>query len=336
MCSLLLVLLPAAAVPAQKAREDAPRYAQRNDVRAFAADVAIRRGLERSWVLDQLAQARLRTASQKLMMPAPAGQAKNWAAYRDRFIEPRRILAGTEFWRDHADALARAEARWGVPAEVIVGVIGVETFYGRITGNFRVIDALATLAFDFPRGRSDRSEFFRAELEEFLVFASREGLAPTSVQGSFAGAVGWPQFMPGSINRWAVDFDGDGRIDLVNSPVDAIGSVANFLAEHGWQAGLQVLYAVTPPADAAARALLLAPDILPSFSAEQLARQGAVLADGGREHTGLLALVMVENGAGAPSYFAGTQNFYVITRYNRSSYYALAVIELGRAIQRSR
>lgn len=334
--TLLLSLLLAVATPGQAARDDTPRYAQRADVRAFAQDVAARRGLDADWVLEALAQARLRSAAQKLMMPAPAGQAKNWFAYRDRFIEPRRILAGVEFWRLHADALERAEARWGVPAQVIVGIIGVETFFGRVMGNFRVLDALTTLAFDFPGGRSDRSAFFREELEEFLVYAKREGLAPTSLTGSFAGAIGWPQFMPGSINRHAVDFDGDGHIDLLNNPVDAIGSVAHFLAQHGWQRDQPVAYPATPPADAARRATLLAPDIVPSFSAAQFEQQGAALPEGARAHAGPLALVMVENGGAAPSYFAGTQNFYVLTRYNRSSYYALAVLQLGEAVQRSR
>ena len=203
-------------------------------------------------------------------------------------------------------------------------------------GNYRVLDALATLGFDFPSGRSDRSAFFRSELEEFLAFAQREGRDTGSLRGSFAGAVGLPQFMPGSINRWAVDFDGDGRIDLLGSAADTIGSIANYLAAFGWQRGMPTHYAVAVPVDLGDRAVLLAPDIVPSFSAAQFAERGAVLPGPAQAHDGPLALVMVENGAAAPSYVAGTQNFYTVTRYNRSSYYALAVITLGKAVRQAR
>jgi membrane-bound lytic murein transglycosylase B len=310
-------------------------YAARAEVRTFAAEVAARRQWDAAWVLAQIGHAELKPAAQKLMLPPPAGQPKNWAAYRDRFVEPRRILAGIDFWKANADALARAEARFGVAPEVIVGIIGVESFYGRVLGNFRVLDVLVTLAFDFPAGRSDRSAFFREELEEFLLLARREGLPTTAPRGSFAGAIGLPQFMPGSVNRHALDFDGDGHVDLQGSAADAIGSVAQFLANHGWQRGLPTHHAVTPPPADAARAALLVPDIVPSFSAAQLEQAGAVLTDSGRAQTGLLALVSVDNGNEAPSYFAGTPNFYALTRYNRSSYYALAVIHLGEAVKRS-
>jgi membrane-bound lytic murein transglycosylase B len=270
------------------------------------------------------------------MMPPPAGSAKNWAAYRERFVEPQRVAAGLRFWNEQAEWLGRAQARWGVPAEIVVGIVGVETFYGRIVGNFRVLDVLATLAFDFPAGRSDRSAFFRGELEAFLMMCRREGLAPAAPRGSYAGAMGLPQFMPSSINRYAVDFDGDGRIDLAGSAADAIGSVANFLAAHGWLTGQPITYGVAVPVDASARATLLQPDIVPSFSAARMAELGAALDDDGREHDGPLALVELQNGAAAPSYVAGTQNFYTLTRYNWSSYYAMAVIALGEAVRRQR
>jgi membrane-bound lytic murein transglycosylase B len=156
------------------------------------------------------------------------------------------------------------------------------------------------------------------------------------VRGSYAGAIGLPQFMPGSINRWAVDFDGDGRIDLLGSAADTIGSIANYLAGFGWQRGLPTHYEVTVPLDDADRSALLAPDIVPSFSAAQFAERKAVLSEPARAHEGLLALVMVENGDAAPSYVAGTRNFYVVTRYNWSSYYALAVITLGEAVRQAR
>jgi membrane-bound lytic murein transglycosylase B len=246
-----------------------PVYGDSAEVQAFAAEVAERRQLPREWIALQLGQARRLETVRKLVMPPPAGTAKNWAAYRARFIEPQRIQAGVAFWRDNEQWLQRAEARWGVPPAIVVAIVGVETFYGRVTGNFRTLDALATLAFSFPPGRKDRSAFFRGELEEFFVLCAREGSDPQAVKGSFAGALGLPQFMPGSLNRHAVDLDGDGHIDLLNSPADVVGSVANYLATFGWQRGLATHFGVSVPVDASDRAALLAPDILPSFSAAQ-------------------------------------------------------------------
>ncbi|MFO0443404.1 MAG: lytic murein transglycosylase B, partial [Betaproteobacteria bacterium] len=315
----------------------AKAYGTRDDVRAFAQELATARGLDADWALQQLAQARRIDSVQKLMMP-PTTEAgtpapKDWGAYRDRFVEPRRITAGAAFWQVNAEALGRAEARFGVPVEVIVGVAGVETFYGRLNGAFRVIDALATLAFDFPEGRSDRSAFFRSELAEFLVLCQREGLDPQTAKGSFAGAMGMAQFMPGSINRFAVDMDGDGHVDLLRQPADVVGSVARYLAEHGWQRGMPTHFGVAVPVDTADRAALLAPDILPTFSAEQLLARGAALPDEARAHTGPMALVELQNGIAAPSYVLGTANFWAITRYNWSSYYAMAVIDLATALR---
>jgi membrane-bound lytic murein transglycosylase B len=311
-------------------------YADRDDVMAFAAAVAARRRLDPGWVRGQIAQARRQPAVERAIMPPPPGMPRNWSAYRDRFVEPRRIAAGAEFWERHAAVLDVAEARWGVPPEIVVGIVGVETFYGRHLGTFRVIDALTTLGFDFPAGRSDRSDYFRGEIEEFLVLCDRERLDPQQVRGSFAGAIGWPQFMPGSINRWGLDFDDDGRVDLLGNPVDAIGSIAYYLADHGWERGLPTHYAIDPPADAADRAALLAPDIVPSFTAGQMSRLGARLDAAGARHDGLLALVLLEDGTAPPLHVAGTRNFWVVTRYNRSSFYALAVITLGDAVRRAR
>ncbi|MBL8352056.1 MAG: lytic murein transglycosylase B [Burkholderiaceae bacterium] len=311
---------------------DIVTYGRREDALALADRLAAQQGLDPAWAREQLAQARYQPAVVRLIMPPPAGTAKNWAAYRARFIEPERVRAGVAFWAANESWLAAAEQRWGVPASLVVGIIGVETFYGRHTGSFRVLDALATLSLDFPKGRKDRSEFFSDELGQFLKLAHSEQLPTTSVKGSFAGAIGLGQFMPGSINRYAVDFDGNGHIDMAGSPADVIGSVARYLAEHGWQRGLATHFAVKPPVDTTDRATLLAPDILPSFSAAQMAERGAELDAGGAAHEGPLALVELQNGDAAPSYIAGTQNFYTVTRYNWSSYYALAVIELGQAV----
>lgn len=337
---------PAAKQPPKKAKQPANRaddapdvvtYGRREDVMAFADDLAQRHRLDAGWVREQLAQARYLPSVARLIMPPPAGTAKSWVAYRARFIEPTRINAGLRFWQQHEAALARAEAEYGVPAQIVVGIIGVETLYGRMTGNFRVLDALATLAFDFPSGRKDRTPFFRGELEELLRWcAGGAGCDPQTVRGSYAGAIGLPQFMPGSINRHAVDFDGDGRIDLQGSPVDAIGSVAHYLANFGWQRGMPTHYEVAVPADTTQRATLLAPDITPSFTPAQMADLGALLSQDAQRHDGLLALVELQNGEAAPSYVAGTANFYAVTRYNWSSYYAMAVIDLGAAVNAAR
>jgi membrane-bound lytic murein transglycosylase B len=307
-------------------------YGRREDAMAFAAEVAAAHGLDRAWVEATLAGARYLPSVARLVMPPPAGTAKDWAAYRARFVEPQRISAGLAFWTEHEAWLAEAERRYGVPAEIIVGLIGVETYYGRLTGRFRVLDALATLSFDFPAGRKDRSAYFRSELAHLLVLAQRLGVEPGSIEGSYAGAMGLGQFMPGSILQYGTDFDADGRVDLVGSPADVIGSVGFYLASFGWKPGQSTHFAVQPPVDTASRATLLVPDILPTFTPAQMEEAGAVLDREGRGHDGPLALVELQNGAAAPTHVAGTQNFYVLTRYNWSAYYALAVIELGRAI----
>jgi len=311
----------------------AASYAGHEGATAFAAEVAARRELPLRWLLGRLDQARRSDAVRRLVMPPPAGTAKNWRAYRERFVERQRIAAGIAFWRAHERWLGDAEARFGVPPEVVLGIVGVETFYGRVMGSFRVIDTLATLAFDFPTGRRDRSGFFRSELEEFFVWCARDGTDPVSVLGSYAGAMGLPQFMPSSLNRFAIDLDGDGRVDLTGSGADAVGSVARYLAEFGWKAGMPTHFAATPPAAAEDLALLREKDILPTFSAAQMRERGVGLDEEAQAHAGPLAFVELENGGAPPSHFAGTANFYAITRYNWSSYYAMTVIELARSLK---
>jgi membrane-bound lytic murein transglycosylase B len=338
LCLLMCVGSVASAQTANGKAAEPPAYGARDDVMRFADELAARHGaLDARWLRERLQRARFIGSVQKLIMPPPTvnGKAtvKDWAAYRARFVERDRIAAGAAFWRANESWLQRAEERWGVPAPVIVGVIGVETYYGRLTGTYRVVDALATLAFDFPTGRRDRTPFFRSELEQFLLWCARERCDTSQVQGSFAGAMGLPQFMPSSLATWAVDFDGDSRIDLGGSAADAIGSVARYLNYFGWQRGQPTHFDVRPPDDEANRALLLGPDILPLFSAEEFIERGATLTAEGRAHEGPLALVELFNGeAAAPSHIAGTRNFWAVTRYNWSSYYALAVIELGNAV----
>ena len=285
---------------------DLVTYGGRADVMAFADALAERRGLDPAWVRAALEQSRFVPNVARFIMPPPAGTAKNWVAYRARFVEPMRIRAGVAFWRANEKWLAMAEELYGVPPEIVVGIVGVESIYGRQMGTFRVIDALATLAFDFPAGRKDRSEFFRDELENWFVLCKSEGVDPLSWKGSYAGAIGMAQFMPSSFNKYAVDFDGDGRVNLHESAADVIGSVAHYLAEFGWKRGLPTHFDVEPPVDTSARSVLLAPDILPTFAPAEMIEKGAVLDEAARSAETVLALVELQNGPAAPSYVAGT------------------------------
>jgi membrane-bound lytic murein transglycosylase B len=303
----------------------------------WVQDAAQRLQLDPIWVQNTLAQAQRLPSVERLVLPPSSPTAKNWAAYRARFIEPIRIQAGVRFWQNNRNALERAEREYGVPASVIVGIIGVETLYGQNTGNFRILDALATLAFHFPSAHpraAARQAFFQSELEQFLLLTSRSGADPLSIRGSYAGAMGLPQFMPSSWAKFAVDFDGDGRIDLFGSPTDAIGSVANYFKAFGWRPGMPTHYPVTLTPGQSDMDSLLAPDILPTFSVASFVGQGAALSGAALQHPGPLALIELLNGPDAPSYVAGTENFYVITRYNWSSYYAMAVIDLAEALAR--
>jgi membrane-bound lytic murein transglycosylase B len=303
----------------------------------WSSQAAERLQLDPQWVQKHLGQARRLPSVERLVLPPSSPAAKNWAAYRARFIEPQRIQAGLRFWQTHRSTLERAEREFGVPASVVVAIIGVETFYGQYTGNFRVIDALATLAFHFPTAHpraAARESFFKGELEQFLVLTSRSGADPMSIRGSYAGAMGLPQFMPSSWARHAVDFDGNGRIDLFGSPTDAIGSVANYFKAFDWRPGMPTHYPVTITPGQTDMDSLMAPDILPTFSVANFVSKGASMSGTALQHTGPLALIELRNGTDAPSYVAGTENFYAITRYNWSSYYAMAVIDLAEAVAR--
>ncbi len=321
--------------PGRAAVSQGPLYATRPDVMQFADDVASRRDLDADWVRDAIGHSRYNATVVRLMQPPARTFVKNWRVYRSRFIDPIRIEAGVRFWRANQATLERAAQEYGVPADIIVGIIGVETIYGRDTGNFRVMDALTTLAFDFPASHpraQERSAFFKGELEQFLTLQSRRGADPFEALGSFAGAMGLPQFMPSSWVKYAVDFDGDGTINLWDSPSDAIGSVASYFRAFNWQPGMPTHYPVRFDASRLDMDALMAPDILPTFSVESFTAKGAVLEGAALQHTGPLALVELLNGPDAPQYVAGTENFYAITRYNWSSYYAMAVIELGREV----
>jgi membrane-bound lytic murein transglycosylase B len=248
-----------------------------------------------------------------------------------------RIKAGAAFWASHEQTLARAEAQYGVPAEIIVGIIGVETMYGRMPGKIRVMDALTTLAFAYPEtaNRQARMQYFRSELEQTLLYARENKIDPFSLSGSFAGAIGWPQFMPGSIRKYAVDFDGDGKIDLRQSPTDAIGSVASFLSQHGWKNGLPLIF----PAHAALSEShrwrsMLGLSLDAKFMLHEFDNAGVYTENA--PSTILYGLVDLQDGDKPDLYWLGTENFFAITKYNRSFFYAMSVIELGNAVKQQR
>lgn len=320
----LAAVLLACALPPSIAGADAP-YAERDEVRRFIAEMAEKHGFLPQELRTLFSKARFQPEVIKAITPAIEPRARSWQAYRALFLTPQRIQAGVEFRERHREALARATERYGVPEEIIVAIIGVETVYGRNTGSYRVIDALTTLAFDYR----PRAEYFRGELEHFLLYARDAGIDTLGLKGSFAGAIGIPQFMPGSYRRYAVDLDGDGRQDLSGSFADAIGSVANFLKAHGWETGQPVAFAAR--VDGAQYRKLIAAGIKPAYRYGDLAQFG-VSAGGVASADALCALIELETPGEANAYLVGLANFYVLTRYNRSSLYAAAVLDLAQAV----
>jgi len=306
----------------------APGYADRPEVRAFVREMTERHGFVPRELEFLFSRARRQDAVLQAIEPQPPGE-RSWQAYRDNFVSPRRIEAGLAFWRAHARSLARARRDYGVPEEVIVAILGVETFYGRNQGRWRVVDALTTLAFDYP----PRAEFFRGELENFLLFAREGGFEVFSLYGSYAGAIGIPQFMPGSYLRYAVDFDGDGRADLRASAADAIGSVANFLQRHGWKPGEPAEVEAQVTGDAFRR--YADGGMEPRFAVGELLQAG-VRPAGALPPETHAALIELETPQQPSAYRLGLQNFYVLTRYNRSAFYAAAVSDLARELRARR
>ncbi|MCL2830284.1 MAG: lytic murein transglycosylase B [Betaproteobacteria bacterium] len=270
------------------------------------------------------------TVLQAILPPAVRGD-HSWKAYRARFLNPRRIQGGVLFWRRHEAELKRAEARYGVPPEIIVAIIGIETLYGHNTGRFNVLRSLASLAFYYP----PRADYFKSELEQFLLFSRENGIDPATITGSYAGAIGIPQFMPGSIRRFAVDFEDKGHIDLRNSTADSIGSVASFLYQHGWERDDPVAVPASLQGDPEP---LLALGILPQKTLAELAAEGVTtpefIAPGDPKR--YAALIDLETPGEKTEYWAGFNNFYALTRYNRSNFYAMSVYQLAQAISTAR
>ena len=311
----------------QKGETRAGDYTDYPAARAMVDRLVRREGFQR----DELSRILARLERQQRILdfvnrpsPEPTGKPTgSWTRYRGKFLTEDRVGAGVQFWREHEDALELARLRYGVGPEYVVAIIGVETRYGSNMGRHRVIDALATLAFDFPR----RSEFFTGELESYLVMTRTEGLDPFTPVGSYAGAMGLGQFMPSSFQRFAVDFDGDGRRDLWG-PADAIGSVAHYFREHGWRMGEAV---AVPALARRPQAAQLKADYTTRYALGELSLQGVTPASplAGVEEASLLRL----DAAGGYEYWLCLPNFYVITRYNHSTYYAMAVHQLAEALR---
>jgi membrane-bound lytic murein transglycosylase B len=318
LAAALLLSLPALAQPAA--------YGERPEVRAFIQDLVQRHGFIEAELTYLFSRVR-RTDQVIEAIERPAEKTRTWRDYRAPFLEERRIQDGLAFWRAHRGTLARAERAYGVPPEVIVAIIGVETFYGRNTGRWRVVDALSTLAFDYP----PRAGFFRAELESYLLFARDGNLDVFAMRGSYAGAMGLPQFMPSSARRYAVDFDKDGAVDLRRSATDAIGSVGNYFKQHGWRKGAPVLVPVRVSGDAWRS---LGGGFEPKQPVAKWLEAG-VRIDKPTPELEAQPAVLVELANGdAPSEFRlGFRNFYVITRYNRSAMYAASVNDLAQALR---
>ena len=302
-------------------------YVEREDVRAYLDSIASRHGFDRDWLTSVIADA----SHQESIIAAisrPAERALAWHEYRDIFVTERRIAGGGEFWSANQDALDAAAERYNVPPHIVVAIIGVETNYGGNTGSYRVLDALTTLGFDYPR----RAEFFRGQLTEFLLLVREEGMDASALKGSYAGAMGLGQFIPSSYRTFAVDFDNDGTRDIWNNRTDAIGSVANYFAEHRWKGAPVIAFRVdSPPANAAE---LVDPELKPTRTAGDLRGLGiAVPAEVSNDEPASLHRFEAADGV---EYWVGLGDFYAITRYNHSRMYALAVFELAEAIRERR
>lgn len=321
---VLFRLLPALFTAAAVANPAQASYADHGDAPAFVQRMVTKHGFAAAEVRRVLGEAEQKDNVLEAMQ-RPAEKALPWYKYRAIFMNSERIKLGAEFLRQNHATLEAVETKYGVPAEIIVAIIGVETWYGRNTGSFRVLDALATLAFDYPR----RADFFRSELEQFLLMCREEKIDPAKPLGSYAGAMGLPQFMPSSFRNYAIDYNGSGRRDLWNEREDVIGSVANYLASRGWRRGEGIAVQARG-----------ATDVLEDFEfsrLDPLNRFGDITATGVRVNlkakADAPAGVLELEGDDDDEYWVALKNFFVITTYNRSPMYAMAVFQLGQAVK---
>ena len=304
----------------------ADNYGVNPAAQAVVDELVREEGFDREQLQQVFAQAERQESILKAIS-RPAEKTKAWYEYRAIFLNEKRERQGLEFFAEHRETLERAERETGVPAQIIVAIIGVETYYGRNTGSYRVIDALSTLAFDYPR----RSEFFTKELKNYLMLTRDQGFDPLDLKGSYAGAMGYGQFMPSSYRSYAVDFDGDDVIDIWTNPVDAIGSVANYFKAHGWRAGEPVVFAADASTDAPEELFVRSrSDLKPVRTVAEFEAAGVVPRQ--KLDPEALATAMKFELEDGYEYWLGLHNFYVITRYNHSAMYAMSVYQLSQRL----
>ncbi len=320
MCGVLIV----GAVMAVCTSALADEYADRPEVQQFVGDMVTRHGFEKNYLYSLIRQAEKKQSILDAIA-RPAEKTKSWKEYRDIFLGQTRIEQGVKFWQRHELSLERAQREYGVDPQIIVAILGVETRYGRHRGGYRVLDALTTLGFDYPK----RGKFFRQQLEEFLLMAREQKFDATTLMGSYAGAMGYGQFIPSSFRSFAVDFDEDGIVDIWNNPVDAIGSIANYFKRHQWRAGKPVC----GRADVASNhnKAIANQSLKPSLSLGELKQHGYQSTEGFDANS--KATVMRLEGDKGIEHWLGLHNFYVITRYNHSELYAMAVYQLSQEIE---
>ena len=323
---LLLSIVSGFAMSSQAKTE--ANYEQRADVKHFINEMVNQHGFDRSTLENQFAGAK-RLDNVLESIAKPAEKRLSWKQYRPIFVTGKRADKGKMFMQEHRETLNRAEKEFGVPAEIIAAIIGVETYYGRLTGKYTVFDSLTTLGFDYP----PRSAFFKSELKQFLLLSKEENISVDEMTGSYAGAMGMPQFISSSYRRYAIDFDGDGKRDLWNSVPDVIGSVANYFSEHGWQKGESVTHPVTVKNTSIVEKKNA---LKPYVTIKQLTEQGVTLNSKAwvkrLEDNQLVTLLKFEGKKG-DEYWLGLKNFYVITRYNHSELYAMAVFQLSEKLK---
>lgn len=323
MLKFLIVLVFLAPTFLQAAVLSSGDYRYRTDVEDFIKEVAAKSDYSEQQLVDLFASVKhQRHLFERMDKPA---EKLEWHQYRKIFVTEKRINKGREFWNKHRELLSRVEAAYQVPAEIIVAIVGVETFYGAYKGKSPVFDTLVTFAFDYPK----RAAFFTRELEQFLLLSKEQGLDIRAVKGSYAGAMGVPQFISSSYRHYAVDFDGDGSANLFQSLPDVLGSVANYFKRHGWKPGEAVAFPLKKMAGA--QPDKLESSMKPAYAWKDL-REAGLTADSLPNDQGSLALIRLEQENGA-EYWAGWNNFYVITRYNHSPLYAMAVYQLSQALK---
>jgi membrane-bound lytic murein transglycosylase B len=322
-----LFLLALLAIAPAHAQTPPPEFRpQRAEIEQFIARMQSTHGFDSRRL--HLLFSKLQTNQSVIKAISAPSTAKPWYEFKPLFVDDQRVVNGARFWTDHAETLARARREFGVPESIIVSIVGIETRYGRFSGNFRVADALYTLAFDMP----GRQEYFRKELEQLLLLAREQHWDPLSVKGSFAGAMGMPQFMPSSYRRQAIDYDGNGKINLWNEPADIIGSVASYLRNAGWKDGLP---AVLPArVDGVESKPLLGMGLKPSLTVADWTQRGVqpTMPAEGTLMASLFSLDLLDG----PEFWLGLDNFYALIQYNRSRNYAMAVIQLAQEIERER